>query len=333
MIPTQTLPRFIRHKEQAIQGATGELSDLLTAIGLGIKMISRLVATAGLKGLHGYTDRINVQGEQAHKLDDEADAILVEILGSSGHFGSLVSEERDGAIETSKESREAKYVVAFDPLDGSSNIGSNIPVGTIFTIFRKKDSSEKADTEDFLQSGRDIVAAGYSVYGSKLSFVYSCGNGVHGFTLDPSIGEFVLTEEDMKMPQQGGIYSVNEGYWDKFSPGLRDFINQIRSPKSALKKEYTSRYVGSLVADFDRNLRKGGIFLHPATSDRPRGKLRLLYECMPLAYIIENAGGQATDGEQNILDIVPQSIHERCPFIAGGAREIGFFKEVLSRNQ
>jgi len=329
MIPTQTLTRFIHHKEQGIPGTTGELSDLLTAIGLGVKMIGRLVASAGLKGLHGYTDRINVQGEQAHKLDDEADDILVEILGSSGHFGSLVSEERDGAIETSRASQEAKYVVAFDPLDGSSNIGSNIPVGTIFTILKKKDLSSKADVDDFLQSGRSIVAAGYSVYGAKTSFVYSCGNGVHGFTLDPGIGEFVLTEENMKVPEQGGIYSVNEGYWNKFSEQLRSYILELRNPDSPLKTEYTSRYVGSLVADFDRNLRKGGVFLHPATTDRPRGKLRLLYECMPLAYIMENAGGRAIDGEKDVLDIMPQSIHERCPFMVGGVREIELLERIL----
>jgi fructose-1,6-bisphosphatase I len=307
-------------EEQKYPGSTGELSMLLSSIALGIKIIGNLVATAGFKGLSGYSGNVNVQGEQTHRLDEEADETLVGILGSSGHFGSLVSEERDEVVESEYQAEGAKYVVAFDPLDGSSNIGSNIPVGTIFTIFRKRNGNRRAFTDDFLQSGRSIVAAGYSVYGAKTSFVYSCGNGVHGFTLDPNIGEFMLTEKNIRMPDKGNIYSVNEGAAKDWTPDVASFVAALKG-----KESYTSRYVGSLVADFDRNLRKGGIFLHPANSKHPRGKLRLLYECMPLAYIAEQAGGMASNGLKNILDIQPRNIHERCPFIVGGKYEIEMF--------
>ncbi|MCI5066717.1 class 1 fructose-bisphosphatase [bacterium] len=329
-IPTETLSRFILRSEAEHPEATGELSDLLTSIGVGVKMIGHLVASAGFSGVHGYTGRKNVQGEQTHQLDEDADEILVDLLGSSGHFGSLVSEERDGVLETEAVRNGAKYVVAFDPLDGSSNIGSNIPVGTIFTIFRVRDDERGATQEDFLQQGREVVAAGYSVYGAKTSFVYSAGNGVHGFTLDRTIGEFVLTEESMKMPKRGSIYSVNEGYWEKWSEKLQAFISSLRSQANRMGYAYTGRYVGSLVADFDRTLRKGGIFLHPGNVERPGGKLRLLYECIPLAFIAQQADGCASDGPTEILDILPNDIHERCPFIVGGEEESQWFREEFS---
>lgn len=331
MIPTQTLARFIHSREKNIAGVSGELSELLNSIGLGVKLISRLVATAGFKGLYGYTGKTNVQGEKTHKLDEEADSVLVDVLGASGHFGSLVSEERDSALETSFARQDAKYVVAFDPLDGSSNIGTNIPVGTIFCIFRKRDLTQPSTVEDFLQGGRKVVAAGYSVYGSMTSFVYSAGEGVHGFTLDPSIGEFVLTEEDLRIPAQGTTYSVNEGYWDLFDPWVRSFISEIRSPtENTLGPAYSARYVGSLVADFDRTLRRGGVFLHPATSARRTGKLRLLYECTPLAFIMEQAGGIALDGERPVLDLESQKIHQRCPFMVGGTAEMNLLRSHVA---
>lgn len=327
-VPTQTLSRYILQGEAEHPGASGELSDLLTCIGVGVKMIGNLVASAGFSGVHGYTGNVNVQGEQTHELDEEADSILIDLLGSSGHFGSLVSEERDGAIETKSVRKGARYVVAFDPLDGSSNIGSNIPVGTIFTVFRVRDENV-ASVEDFLQTGRNVVAAGYSVYGAKTSFVYSTGDGVHGFTLDRSIGEFVLTEEQMEMPPSGGIYSVNEGYWEQWSPKMQNIIHSLRTSGSPSGKPYTARYVGSLVADFDRTLRKGGLFLHPGNAEKKGGKLRLLYECIPLAFIAEQAGGRAVNGATNTLDIVPTKIHDRCPFIVGSKREIDWFQQQL----
>ena len=326
MIPTNTLTRFVHAQGRKYPGQTGELTDLLTSISFGVKLIGGLVASAGFKGLHGYTGKTNVQGELTMVLDEQADEILVEVLGSSGHFGLLVSEERDSVVTTQEGHREAKYVVAFDPLDGSSNIGSNIPVGTIFTILRKKDLNRAPLMEDFLQPGRDVVAAGYAVYGAKTSFVYSCGDGAHGFTLDHDVGEFVLTDENIRIPDRGNVYSTNEGYESKWNSQMTQFISQIKNPNVERKTPYSGRYVGSLVADFDRTIRKGGIFLHPAIEGKPRGKLRLLYECMPLAFIAEQTGGRAIDGQKDVLDIVPHDIHERCPFIVGGRHEVDWFQ-------
>ena len=329
MIPTQTLSRFIHSQRLKYPDSTGELSDLLVSISLGVKIISQMVATAGFKGLHGYTGETNVHGEEVKQLDEEADQVLVEVLGSSGHFGLLVSEERDSVISTDARHNEGKYVLAFDPLDGSSNIGSNIPTGTIFCILRKKDPTRAATLDDFRQPGTSIVAAGYAVYGAKTSFVYSTGAGVHGFTLDPSIGEFVLTDENIEMPSSGTIYSVNEGntaYWDQT---VRDFVQCLKGEKATPKGPYTGRYVGSLVADFDRTLRKGGIFLYPSDSKRPHGRLRLLYECMPLAFIAEQAGGAAVNGAQRIVEVVPSDIHERSSLIIGSTQEVAMYQSVV----
>jgi fructose-1,6-bisphosphatase I len=332
MIPTQTLSRFIHTQGRKFPNSTGELSELLVSIALGVKIIGKLVSSAGFKGLHGYTGKTNIQGEEVHALDEEADEILVELLGSSGHFGMLVSEERDSVIATEHGHSDAKYLVAFDPLDGSTNLGSNIPVGTIFGIFRKKDEHRPAKSDDFLQNGRKLVGAGYSVYGAKTSFVYSCGDGVHGFTLDHDIGEFVLTEENMRVPDRGSTYSVNEGYSSLWSKEVLTFISELKSDNKAQGTPYNGRYVGSLVADFDRTLRKGGVFLHPANSKRPRGKLRLLYECLPLSFIVEAAGGRATDGHRSVLDITPKDIHERCPFIVGSKFEVEWFERMTKQH-
>lgn len=329
MIPTHTLSRFIHAQGKKHPNSTGELSDLLVSISLGVKIISQSVATAGFKGLHGYTGGTNIHGEHTQKLDREADEVLVELLSSSGHFGLLVSEERDSVIATDAESVDGKYVIAFDPLDGSSNIGSNIPTGTIFCIFKRKNLSESATSNDFLQPGSAIVAAGYSVYGAKTSFVYSAGDGVHGFTLDPAIGEFVLTDEGITVPERGNIYSVNEGntcWWDE---KVRAFIAGIKEGNRSSESPYTARYVGSLVADFDRTIRKGGIFLYPVDSKRPKGRLRLLYECLPLAFIMEQAGGKAVNGSERILSLSCQDIHERSALITGSPYEVSWFQEKV----
>jgi fructose-1,6-bisphosphatase I len=330
MIPTQTLGRFIHARRKLYPDSTGELSDLLVSISLGVKLIAQMVATAGFKGLHGYTGSTNIHGEETKQIDTEADEVLVEVLGSSGHFGLLVSEERDNVIATPQGAREAKYVLAFDPLDGSSNIGSNIPTGTIFCIFRRKDLKRPPSHEDFCQPGSAIVAAGYSVYGAKTSFVYSAGSGVHGFTLDPSIGEFVLTEERITIPERGSIFSVNEGntsYWDD---RMRGFVSELKDT-SVNKTPYSGRYVGSLVADFDRTIRRGGIFLYPVDARRPQGRLRLLYECLPLAFIAEQAGGLASNGKQRLIDVAPHDIHERSAFVAGSPHEMKWFETAMKR--
>jgi fructose-1,6-bisphosphatase I len=325
MIPSQTLGRFIHAQEKKHPGSTGELSDLLSSIVLGVKIIGQLIATAGFKGLYGYTDHVNVHGETTQVLDQQADDTLVHLLGSSGHFGLLVSEERSTVVLAEASSVTAKYVVAFDPLDGSSNLGSNIPVGTIFSILRRPDMTRSPGANDFLQTGRHLVAAGYAVYGSKLSFVYSCGDGVHGFTLDPTIGEFVLTEEKIRIPDIGGTYSINEGNSGHWSPEIKSFIQSLKDDNPERSTPYSARYVGSLVADFDRILRNGGIFLYPRDKRHPQGKLRLLYECIPLAFLVEQAGGKATDGSGPILDILPGDIHQHSAFVVGSPRNVEWF--------
>lgn len=339
MIPTQTLTRFILAEEREHIGASGELSDLLSALALGVKMISSLVATAGFKGLYGYTGATNVQGESTQKLDLESNQILIEILGSSGHFGLLVSEETDTVLPCrparSKPGQpprnEGKYIVAFDPLDGSSNLGSNVPVGTIFSIFKRSSLTVEPSARDFLRSGRELVAAGYSIYGSSTLFVYSAGDGVHEFTLDPTIGEFLLTDSNLKTPKKGTIYSANEGNSVHWDAATNQFIQLLKKSDTSLKTPYSARYVGSLVADFHRNLKKGGIYLYPKDAKNARGKLRLLYECMPMAFIAEQAGGRATDGERDILDIVASDVHERCPLIVGSSDDVELYLKVLQK--
>lgn len=315
-IPTWTLNRFLHAKEKE-SGGTGELTELIMAISVGVKIISQIVSTAGFKGLYGYTGETNAGGDAMAVLDREADEVLIQFLSATGHFGLLVSEEQDSAVPTGYDTQGAKYVVAFDPLDGSSNIGSNIPVGTIFSVWKKRDQNAPATADDFLQTGRKVVAAGYSVYGAKTSFVYSAGNGAHGFTLDPSIGEFLLTEENIKIPAEGKIYSCNESNEQTWDEPTRRFVAGLKELDAKGVPQCAARYVGSLVADFDRNLKKGGIFLYPATAKHPRGKLRLLYEVIPLSFIVEQAGGMAVDGKQPILDLLPVEIHDRAPMIVG----------------
>jgi fructose-1,6-bisphosphatase I len=326
-IPTWTLERFLRVEENK-KGASGELTELIAAISVAVKIISNIVATAGFKGLYGYTDSDNSSGETTAILDREADEVLIQYLKSSGHFGLMVSEEQEEVVEAGVDSKDAKYIVAFDPLDGSSNIGSNIPVGTIFSVWKKKDKNSPTTINDFLQTGRKVVAAGYSVYGSKTSFVYSVGSGVHDFTLDPTIGEFLLTDPDVRIPEKAKIYSINESTYHSWNPGVQRFINELKDLDDKGNPKSAARYVGSLVADFDRNLKKGGIFLYPGTAKHPRGKLRLLYEVIPLSFICEQAGGMSVDGYQNCLDIMPEGIHDRAPLIVGSSDAVKRFMQL-----
>lgn len=330
MIPTVTLHRFIQQQEREHRGATGELSELLAALALGTKLIRHEIVSSVFRGSQGYTGKTNVQGEQVHALDQEADEILVELLSSTGHFASLVTEERDAIVTTASDRAGAKYVVAFDPLDGSSNLTSNIPVGTIFSIWRKRDPNLSGSNADFMQPGRALVAAGYAVYGARTSFVYSAGQGVHGFTFDPAVGEFVLTERDLRCPPRGRTYSVNEGNAALWDEPLNRYIASLKDPGSDGKSAYAARYAGSLVADFDRNLKRGGIFLYPGDRKNPQGKLRLLYECIPLAFIAEQAGGAATTGEESILDLTPSDIHQRVPFVVGSSEEVAKFLQMIA---
>ncbi|MCB0359065.1 MAG: class 1 fructose-bisphosphatase, partial [Bdellovibrionales bacterium] len=304
-------------------GASGTFSNMLLSIALGTKIVSRGVSRAGLVSMLGLTGDTNVQGEQVQKLDIYAERIFERVLGISGEFFSMVSEERESVIRAKEGDARSRYVVAFDPLDGSSNIDSNVSIGTIFGIYRRKSDGEPAngdEHDDFMQPCSEQVAAGYTLYGSSTMFVFTTGNGVHGFTLDPNIGEFILTHPNMVMPARGSIYSCNEAYSGRWSAGVQQYIRAAKA--GDFGKPYSLRYVGSLVADFHRTVLKGGIFMYPAESAHPNGKLRLLYECAPLAMLAEQAGGAASNGSERILSMVPHDIHQRTPIFIGSSENV-----------
>jgi fructose-1,6-bisphosphatase I len=313
-----TLGQFIIERQADFPYAKGELSRLLRDIGIAAKIVNREVNKAGLVDILGEAGLTNIQGEEVKKLDQFADEQFIAALSSGGECSAIATEEQEDIVCFSNSvSKNAKYVVAIDPLDGSSNIDVNVSIGTIFSIFRRKDFSGKCTNDDFLQKGSDMVAAGYVVYGSSTMLVYSTGKGVNGFTLDPSIGEFCLSHPDMKFPNKGKIYSINQGNFVNFPTGVKEYLKYCQEEDEATNRPYGLRYIGSLVADFHRNLIKGGIFIYPPVKNAPNGKLRLLYECNPLAYLTEQAGGKATDGYQRILDIKPTAIHQRVPFFVG----------------
>ena len=309
--------------------ASGSFSWLLSGITLATKMTESRVRRAGLLEVAGAAGAINVQGEAQQILDVYADQALIHCLGVRENVAVIASEENEEAIMFDGRSGEGKYVVVFDPLDGSSNIDVNVSVGTIFSILSMpKDLPKDADPrEAVLQPGVKQIAAGYVVYGSSTILVYTTGHGVHGFTLDPSVGAYVLSHENIRMPTSGTYYSSNDGYWESFPQPYRDFITDLRSGVHG--QSYALRYIGSLVADFHRTLLKGGIFLYPPTEKNPDGKLRLLYEANPIAFIAEQAGGIASDGMQRVMDIQPVEIHQRTPFIVGGPLEMAAFSQAM----
>lgn len=300
----RTLGEFIVAKQHDFPHASGELSSLIGSIKLAAKIVNREINKAGLVDITGASGEENIQGEQQQKLDLYANDKFKAALENRGQVCGVASEEEDEAVAFNKAlNKDAKYVVLMDPLDGSSNIDVNVSVGTIFSIYRRISPIGTPPTEeDFLQPGSQQVAAGYIIYGSSTMLVYSTGNGVHGFTYDPSLGVFCLSHEDMKIPQNGNIYSINEGNYIRFPEGIKQYLKYCQEICPEENRPYTSRYIGSLVADFHRNLLKGGIYLYPSTQAYPNGKLRLLYECNPMAMLIEEAGGKATDGEMRILD-------------------------------
>ncbi|MBK7271510.1 MAG: class 1 fructose-bisphosphatase [Flavobacteriales bacterium] len=309
MAQIKTLAEFITERQHEFTYATGELSQLLTSFRLAGKMVNREVNKAGLaEDILGAQGSENVQGEQQQKLDVYANDLFIRLLRSQGQVCAVASEENDDIVHFDN---GGKYVVTMDPLDGSSNIDVNVSIGTIFSIYRRVSTGDKATMNDFMQPGTAQVAAGYIIYGSSTMLVYTTGHGVNGFTLDPSIGTFCLSHPDMKTPTEGKIYSVNEGNYYDFSDGVRGYIDGCK------KQKMSARYIGSLVADVHRNLLKGGIYLYPATAKSPKGKLRLLYEANPLAMIVEQAGGMATDGVDRILDLKPTELHQRCPLFIG----------------
>ncbi|GAO44462.1 class 1 fructose-bisphosphatase [Flavihumibacter petaseus] len=316
-----TLDEFTIQQLRLFPHATGELSRLLRDIGLAVKRINVEVNKAGLVDILGAYGSENIQGEQVMKLDVFANNQLTGVLRHGISCAGIGSEEMDDVVIFDDEvSNQSKYVVLFDPLDGSSNIDVNVSIGTIFSVYRRiSPIGTPCVREDFIQPGTKQVAAGYVIYGSSTMLVYATRRGVNGFTLDPSIGEFCLSHPDMKCPQQGKIYSVNHGNFFRFEEGVRQYITACQEKDSRNGGPYTQRYIGSMVSDIHRNLIKGGIFLYPGTDSKPGGKLRLLYECNPFAFIIEVAGGRATNGKQRVLDIIPAELHQRAPFFAGSS--------------
>jgi fructose-1,6-bisphosphatase I len=315
-----TLNEYIIERQADFPYAKGELTRLLSHIGIAAKVVNREVGKAGLVDILGEAGTSNIQGEGQQKLDVYANKKFIIALQGSGECCGIASEENEEIIAFDNElARNGKYIVAIDPLDGSSNIDANVSIGTIFAIYRRiSPVGHLASVEDFLQEGTKQVAAGYIIYGSSTMMVYTTGRGVNGFTLDPSIGEFCLSHPNMQVPNMGVIYSINEGNYVKFPLGVKKYIKYCQEKDEQTHRPYTSRYIGSLVADFHRNLLKGGIYIYPRTEQNPTGKLRLLYECNPMAFLIEQAGGKASDGNgTRILDVIPTSLHQRMPFFVG----------------
>ncbi len=320
---TMNLTRFLIEEQKKYPQASGVFTELFSEIALAAKIISREVNKAGLVDILGYTGSKNVSGDEVKKLDLFANNTFKHILCRGGNAIGLASEEEEDVVQC----KSGKYLVVFDPLDGSSNIDVNVSIGTIFGIYNKMD--DFVDRKQFRRSGRDLVAAGYIIYGSSTMFVYTTGTGVHGFTLDPSVGEFILSHKDIKIPKKGRIFSVNMGNYKKWDKKLQKYIDYIIEEDKETKRPYSLRYIGSLVADFHRNLLYGGIFLYPGDKKNPSGKLRLLYEAQPLAFIVEQAGGYASDGFTPILDKVPQEIHERTPLFIGSKENVKELERFL----
>jgi fructose-1,6-bisphosphatase I len=310
--------------------ASGDFSWLLSGITLATKIVAAHVRRAGLSGVLGSEHRTNVQGETVQKLDVLANQALMHCLGTRGTVAIMASEENEEPIVVPRDRQHGKYVVIFDPLDGSSNIDVNVSVGTIFSILRREPDphSTRDPLLDVLQPGHRQLAAGYVVYGSSTMLVYTTGNGVFGFTLDPSVGAYIISHERITMPPQGSIYSVNEANSQSFPDPYQRFLSRLRSGTAG--RTYSSRYIGSLVADFHRTLLKGGIFLYPPTARFPQGKLRLLYEANPIAFLAEQAGGVATNGKGRVLDVVPTGLHQRTPLLVGSREEMDSLMSMLA---
>jgi fructose-1,6-bisphosphatase I len=324
MSKIKTVQQHILDEERLYPGATGDFTALLTSLTLAAKIISREVNQAGLVRILGETGEINVHGEAVQKLDEFAQQTIYSAMGHSGHLCVMASEESENIIPIPDGGKRGRYVLMFDPLDGSSNIDVNASIGTIFSIQRKITThSHDGGLEDCLQRGTEQLAAGYFIYGSSTMMVYTTGHGVNGFTLDPTLGEFLLSHENIKIPKRGKIYSINEGNINQWDEGTRKYITHVKSENKAEGRPYSLRYIGSLVADFHRNLLKGGIFLYPG----PKGKLRLLYEASPLAMVVEQAGGSASTGSQRILDINPENLHQRVPLIIGSTDDVKLYEK------
>jgi len=325
-----TIERFILEQERNFPEATGELTNLLYDIALGTKIVAAAIRRAGLVNILGSAGATNVQGEEQQKLDVFANETLKSAMTHTGRVCVMASEEDEEIISIPAEYRAGKYAVLFDPLDGSSNIDVNGAVGTIFSIYRRVSPEGEGTLADVLQAGSEQVAAGYVMYGSSVMLVYTAGNGVHGFTLDPTFGEFVLSHPAITMPPRGKYYSVNESNFARWGKGVQRAVRGFHGDLPDLIPGKVSRYIGSLVADFHRNLIAGGIFLYPGDAKNPRGKLRLSYEAAPMAFIAEQAGGAATDGTRRIMDIAPSELHQRIPLVIGCAEDVAFVSRMIA---
>lgn len=330
----KTLVEFINDKQIEYPGATGEFTRLLNDITIAAKIVNREIRIAGLADINGLYGSTNIQGEDQQKLDVYANNQFINALKHGGQCAAIASEENEDLIIFGNAySQKGSYVVAMDPVDGSSNIEVNVPIGTIFSIYKRiSPEGTSASVDDLLQTGRNIVAAGYVIYGSSTILVYTTGNGVNGFTYDPSVGLFFLSHPDMKIPDEGTIYSINEANYIYFPDGVKKFIKYCQVDDKATKRPYNTRYIGSLVADVHRNMLRGGIFIYPGNQKNPLGKLRLLYECAPMAFIIEQAGGKASDGFTPILDIEPYDIHQRSPLFIGSKKMVEKAEEFMYQN-
>ena len=301
--------------------ATGALSTLLYQINVATKIINSQVNKAGLAKMLGATEQVNVQGEVVQKLDDFANFVLINALDHTGYVCGIATEEEEEIITIPKQHHGGQYVIMLDPLDGSSNIDANVSIGTIFAIHSRVSSEEMPGTEDFLQKGRKLECAGYVIYGSSTMLVYTTGHGVHGFTLDPAIGEFILSHENIQIPDRCKVLSLNEAYENRWHKWTKEYVKFFKD-KGGFDGKITNRYIGSLVADFHRNLLYGGVFLYPADKKNPNGKLRLLFECQPMAFLAQQAGGYASTGDTDMLEVQPKELHQRVPIIVGNKREV-----------
>ncbi|RFP66552.1 class 1 fructose-bisphosphatase [Hymenobacter lapidiphilus] len=318
-----TLDRFIMRKQEDFPYATGELSQLLRDIALAAKIVNREINRSGLIDIAGAYGNRNVQGEDQQKLDVIANIRFIRALRNGGEVCTIISEEDEEMIQTGN--TQGKYVVAIDPLDGSSNIDVNVSIGTIFSIYRRvSPTGSEGTAQDCMQTGTHQVAAGYVIYGSSTMMVYTTGNGVNGFTYEPSLGELFLSHPNIQIPATGKVYSVNEGTSEYFSEGMKNYVAYCK------EQSYSARYIGSLVADFHRNLLKGGVYIYPGTSKVPNGKLRLMYECNPLAFIVEQAGGKSSDGRRRTLELEPTDMHQRCPVFIGSTEMVEKAEEFLA---
>jgi fructose-1,6-bisphosphatase I len=337
----QTIESHVLDLQRLHPSASGDFTSLLNDISFAAKVVNAEVNKAGLVDILGATGAQNIQGEYVQKLDDYANNVFLKCMGTRGQVCIYGSEELEDPVFVEPTQGTGRYIVVFDPLDGSSNIDANVSVGTIFGIWKRRSNRDKVSRDDLLQPGTNLEAAGYIIYGSSTMFVYTAGHGVHGFTLDPSIGEFLLSHENIMTPFSGDIYSVNEAYEPYWAPEIRELVRQMKygrdrqpagdgtpTPSGSGK---TARYIGSLVADFHRNLLYGGVYLYPPTVDKPDGKLRLMCEAAPLAMIIENAGGYASDGRRSIMDIQPTDLHQRVPLYIGSRDDVLWMEQLISR--